>query len=685
MKKKVILYICLLALACIVFFCGSGFTVEADATLKHNGKGSAVLTIESDTPQEAFEQELADRLYGYSQTSGDSDMLALKSLRAVEDGYEAEISFRRIDKIKVRGEFELKSLSEYLSLYNEDAEDYVLQKLVKWSTGNLAGTVNGFHDGDYSTINVSRADRDLKIQPRTAAGEDVALADFISQGKSAKNNATIFTFYCFDLGAVTHARMTFPGKISYVAGENIRLIDESTVEVTPSTQDISVMRSDGSLTDVADAGAFVGYVVFDKSMSPLAVGLIVFSCLVFLLLVGIVLLVLYRRGKKGAQSRAFPSSEGNGSAEADTMKEKCSTTGNRDASATLSVPAGAASSVQSDGAAVQVAEGVPVGTVACVKGMSRIAEGWRGFLKSQTWRGIKKHKMLYLFLVPAIVLVAVFCYGPMFGLIMAFQDFNLQEGVFGSEFIGLKTFYNILFNPEIANYRAYRNTLYISLIRIATNFPIVLLFALVLNEIKNRKLRAFVVAVSYVPYFISWISVGGMAYNLFNYNYGVFNQVLVSMGAQPVNWYAEPKYWWGILAVSSLWKSMGWSTLIYMSCLGTIDGELYDACMIDGGGKIRQAFTVTLPGLANVIIMQLILDVSSIMRDNYDQIMAMINGTEALNDTVYVVGMVEYNAIKNGHGYSTATAFGLIRGLIGLVLVLVSNAIAKKSDNEGIL
>ena len=311
--------------------------------------------------------------------------------------------------------------------------------------------------------------------------------------------------------------------------------------------------------------------------------------------------------------------------------------------------------------------------------------GCSAFFKGNTWKNIVNHKALYLFLLPAIVLIAVFCYAPMFGLVIAFHDYRLSEGVGGSEFIGFKMFYKILFSPDSASYLEFRNTVYISLLRIATNFPVILVFTLLLNEIKNKRAKGFVQAVSYIPYFISWISVGGIAYNLFAVDGGILNNLLALFGKEPITWYSESKYWWGILTISSLWKGMGWATLIYISGLGAIDTELYDACKIDGGGRFRQMISVTVPGLMNVIMLQLILDVGGIMSDNYDQILAMINGSQSLDSVTRVVGTLEYEAIINGSQYSKATAYGLLRGVIGMALVVMTNKIIKKTDNEGIL
>lgn len=318
------------------------------------------------------------------------------------------------------------------------------------------------------------------------------------------------------------------------------------------------------------------------------------------------------------------------------------------------------------------------------KRVSAIGAGFRDFLRGPSCQGIKKHKTLYLLLLPAVVLIAIFSYAPMFGLIIAFQDYVSAEGVFGSEFIGFRAFYDILFSPQRASYLEFRNTIYIALIRIGTNFPIILLFTLLINEIKSKRAKGWVQAISYVPYFISWVSVGGMAYNLFKLDGGILNNILGVFGATPIDWYTKSEYWWWILALSSLWKGMGWSTLIYISALGSIDTELYDACSIDGGGRVRKVFAVTLPGLLNVIMLQLILDIGSIMSDNYDQIMAMINGAQGLYETTQVVTSLEFAAL-GGSGQGTATAYGLLRGVVGMTLVLIANKVAKNSDSEGII
>lgn len=307
------------------------------------------------------------------------------------------------------------------------------------------------------------------------------------------------------------------------------------------------------------------------------------------------------------------------------------------------------------------------------------------FFKSKCWQKMKKFKTLYLMLIPGFALLVIFHYLPLGGLVTAFQDYDPTDG-YGSEFIGLKNFSNILYAAKADKmYRIFRNTIFISLIRIVTNFPVILLLALFVHSIKSRRGKALFQGLSFVPYFISWTAVSGMAYALLSTNAGLINDVLVKLGMERVYWYTSPDKWWGILAVTSLWKGAGWGTLIYIAAMCNIDGELYEACALDGGGPLRQAFSVTIPSIMSVICLQLILDAGAIMKDNYEQILALIPGSSTtLDPRVEVIGKYTFTRL-NAMGMGAATAMGFIQSVIGLILVLFVNKIVKKTDNEGIL
>lgn len=313
-----------------------------------------------------------------------------------------------------------------------------------------------------------------------------------------------------------------------------------------------------------------------------------------------------------------------------------------------------------------------------------IVFGWfKAFFASETFRKIMRFKVVYLLMIPGLVLLIVFHYAPMFGLTTAFQDYNLLEGA-SSEWVGMKYFNRIFMANTDRMYRIFRNTIFISLLRIATNFPIILMFALFVNSIKNTRVKSVVQTVSFIPYFLSWAAVAGLLYTIIS-DYGILNTLLVKLGMERISWYAEVDSWWGILSITSLWKGMGWGTLIYISAMCNIDDELYEACALDGGGAFRKMITVTLPGIMPMICMQLILDSSSIMKDNYEQILALTNGATGLKDRLEVIGQVSFDALRSGSGFGSATAIGMIQGVIGLILVFVSNKIVKKTDNPGII
>ena len=340
--------------------------------------------------------------------------------------------------------------------------------------------------------------------------------------------------------------------------------------------------------------------------------------------------------------------------------------------------------IYADGVSGWAIAGIVIGiaAIAAFIWFGIVKGGVARFFKGGVWKRMVRFKALYLLLLPAFVLLILFRYMPMVWLSAGFMEYDLLQGL-GSEWVGLKYFESILYatnTPEM--YQIFRNTIFISLIRIASNLPVILLLAMLINSIRNKPLRTVFQTLSFIPYFLSWVAVGGIFNALLDPNTGLINKLFASA----TNWYGDPDPWWTILSVSSLWKGMGWSTLIYISAMCNIDNELYEACALDGGGAFRQMITVTLPGIMNIICLQLILDVSNILRDNYEQILAMTNGqmTGAIQETVDVVGRIAFTSLRDMN-YGSATAIGLIQGVIGSLLVFVTNKVVKKTENEGII
>ncbi len=663
--KKLFKYLAASVFAALIFVCFSGFTLTGSAKIRYSGKGTAAFSVVSDAAEQEFRQAAQDYVDGFTVRSGESDMITLEDVTKTENGYNVEVSFRRLDKVKAMGEFFLQKTSSFVPETSETGE-----MIRNWEAGMFAVTETIYYKSVAKSVDIDVTTVADGLRLYTAGGKEIAVDELDAYAAGAGDKSTAAAFCLLDVGCVESVTVSFPADIAYYAGGDMRLVNKNTVEMRPVFIEAEITSTEGNMIpETKDIGTIFGYVIYEKGMSPAAICGIVAACVILGGLLVAFFVYLVKLGKNVAPAVA------NG--------------------AVRSVPCGAKiNGAAGGGAAVALTSATEISaasaaqaemrTVRGVKGQSVLARGWKKFLKGDFCTGIRQHKLLYLLLLPAFLYVLIFCYLPMFGLVIAFQDYKILDGVFGSEFIGMKSFRKIFYAQNRGTYRMFRNTIYISLIRIGTNFPLILVFTLLLNEVKNRRAKGVIQTISYIPNFISWIAVGGMAFNLLGEN-GTLNAIFVKTLGHSFDFYGEPDYWWWILAASSLWKGMGWGTLIYMSALGSISDELYDACTIDGGGRFRQALTVTIPGVMNVMMLQLILDISSIMGDNYEQIIAMTRSLDILNPTTSVVGTLAYGSVLGGGGFSGATACGLIQGVIGLILVIFTNRIVKKTDNEGIL
>lgn len=662
--KKLFKYLAASVFAALIFVCFSGFTLTGSAKIRYSGKGTAAFSVISDAAEQEFRQAAQDYVDGFTVRSGESDMITLEDVTKTENGYKVEVSFRRLDKVKAMGEFFLQKTSSFVPETSETGE-----MIRNWEAGMFAVTETIYYKSVAKSVDIDVTTVADGLRLYTAGGKEIAVDELDAYAAGAGDKSTAAAFCLLDVGCVESVTVSFPADIAYYAGGNMRLVNKNTVEMRPVFIEAEITSTEGNMIpETKDIGTIFGYVIYEKGLSPAAICGIVAACVILGGLLAAFFVYLVKLGKNVAPFAA------NG--------------------AVRSVPGGAKNGAAGGGAAVAVTSVTEISaasaaqaemrTVRGVKEQSVLSRGWKKFLKGDFCTGIRQHKLLYLLLLPAFLYVLIFCYLPMFGLVIAFQDYKILDGVFGSEFIGMKTFRKIFYAQIRGSYRMFRNTIYISLIRIGTNFPLILVFTLLLNEVKNRRAKGVIQTISYIPNFISWIAVGGMAFNLLGEN-GTLNAIFVKTLGHSFDFYGEPDYWWWILAASSLWKGMGWGTLIYMSALGSISDELYDACTIDGGGRFRQAFTVTIPGVMNVMMLQLILDISSIMGDNYEQIIAMTRSLDILYPTTSVVGTLAYNSVLGGGGFSIATACGLMQGVIGLILVIFTNRIVKKTDNEGIL
>ena len=291
-------------------------------------------------------------------------------------------------------------------------------------------------------------------------------------------------------------------------------------------------------------------------------------------------------------------------------------------------------------------------------------------------RNIKDHKYAYAMILPAMIAVFVFMYLPLIGIILAFKDYDIMYGIMDSPWVGLENFITIFKQPAMLD--AIGNTLYLSIINMFGGFPFPIILAILFNEIWSLKFKKVVQTVSYLPHFLSWVSVIGLVYSLFATE-GPVNQIMAQIfgeGYEPVNFLMESKYFVPIAFWTNIWKSTGWSSVLFLAAITGIDPALYEAATIDGAGKLRQIWHITLPGIRTTLIIVFVMNMGGLFASNFELVYGLQN-VYTIDDTEVIGTLIYRTGIQNGN-YSVATAFGLSQGLITVTLILIANAVSKK-------
>jgi putative aldouronate transport system permease protein len=294
---------------------------------------------------------------------------------------------------------------------------------------------------------------------------------------------------------------------------------------------------------------------------------------------------------------------------------------------------------------------------------------------------IWKHRTFYLFILPGVVWCIVFNYIPIFGLSVAFKDFNYVDGIMGSPWVGFKYFEQFFgyfqFNELI------RNTIVISLLKLVVAFPVPIVLALMLNEVSLPRFKRTVQTISYLPHFVSWVIVVTLMQRLLTPDGGPLNELLSALGGAPGTYYLnEPRYFYFVIIFSHIFKTVGWSSIIYLAAIAGIDPQLYEAAKIDGAGKLRQIFYVTLPGILPIVIILLILETGNLMFAGYDQLYLLRSPGTAGIGTIIDMHVIE-QGLKQGK-FSYAAAVGLFQSAIGVVLVVTTNFISKRLNGNSL-
>lgn len=300
---------------------------------------------------------------------------------------------------------------------------------------------------------------------------------------------------------------------------------------------------------------------------------------------------------------------------------------------------------------------------------------------------IQKYWFLYMLILPGFVCMIVFNYMPMYGIQLAFKDYSPRAGVWGSEWVGLENFYRMFKDPNFI--RAFKNTVVINLKNLAFGFTFNVFLALMINEMKLRRVKPIVQTCVYLPYFLSWVIFAGLVQVFLEFPStadlgGVVNQVIAALGGEPVDFLKRPEMFHTILVITNIIKSAGYSTIVYLASLSGIDPALYESAQIDGANRFDMLIHITIPRILPSIMIQFILQVSSLFSSNFDQVYNLYNNYVISTGDVLSTYIYRISLGGGGTDFELSTAMNLILNVMGLIVVVGTNKFVEKLDVQGI-
>ncbi len=292
---------------------------------------------------------------------------------------------------------------------------------------------------------------------------------------------------------------------------------------------------------------------------------------------------------------------------------------------------------------------------------------------------LKRDFFLYLLLLLPVTYILIFKYGPMYGVLMAFQDYNISKGISGSEWVGLDVF-NYIFHLKDF-YRALKNTLLLNTLDLIVGFPVPIILAVMLNELRGLKFKKISQTILYLPHFLSWVIIGGMVYLMFSTN-GMVNIALSVFGIDPVPFLSNNGNWLVVYVITGVWQNAGWGTIIYLAAITGIDRGLYEAADIDGSGRFGKVWHITLPSIKPTILILLILQLGRMVSIGFDRPFNI--GNSLVQDYSDVISTFVYRVGLGAGDFAQATAVGLFQSVVSLIFLLAANYIVEKSGEQGI-
>lgn len=300
------------------------------------------------------------------------------------------------------------------------------------------------------------------------------------------------------------------------------------------------------------------------------------------------------------------------------------------------------------------------------------------------WKRIKKefkhNWIMYLMMLPVLIYFVIYEYGPMYGIIVAFKDYNAKEGILGSPWVGFKNFSRLFKSYNFG--MMLKNTLGISLYSLIVGFPLPIVFALMLHYLKSKKLKKVVQMVSYAPHFLSTVVICSMLILFCDKNSGIFNIIGGFFGMEPVNWLTKPEWFKSIYVWSGVWQGMGWSAIIYLSSLAGVDYEMHEAAIVDGASIIQRMIHIDIPSIIPTIIMLLIMRIGSIMSVGFEKVYLLQNDLNYRSSLIISTYVYEMGLL--GGDYSFSTAVGLFNTVVNVILIVSANTFSKHVLKESL-
>ena len=294
-------------------------------------------------------------------------------------------------------------------------------------------------------------------------------------------------------------------------------------------------------------------------------------------------------------------------------------------------------------------------------------------------KALRKHYALYLLCIPGILFFLMFHYFPMWGILVAFQDFNLWAGFWDSDWVGFAHFIRFFQGPNFRTLMV--NTTWLSFLNIVFAFPAPIVLALLLNELRKQWFKRSIQTLIYIPHFISWVIIGSMTF-MFLSSTGPFNSILGNFGIGPIPFLTSVDTFRTVMVVQGIWRGAGFGTIIFLAALSGVDMEQYEAAIVDGAGRWKQCWYITLPALKGVVILLLILQMGNVLNTNFDQVILLSNaGNRAVSDVIEVFVFRE-GIIGGNFGFTTA--IGVFQSIIGMILVITADRLAKLAGESGL-